>query len=210
MMSRTRGEHCLSDLRLDELLAGGADVDGTAHLGACARCAARRDALAAEREALRPALPPLRAPRPRAPFALGAAAALAAALAAAIWVRDDGGTRLKGGARLAVVVTRAGVSSLAAPGERVRPGDTLTFLVSAPAAAFVAVRGRDGAGHDAVHVPPTAITAGRDLELPIAVVLDGVLGREELTAIFCPSEEAARSPAADGCERDHVVLEKVP
>ena len=201
---------CVSDLRLDELLAGEPVAAGTeTHLASCAACQARRDELAAERERYRAAPPPLpRLRRARAPWLVGAGIAAAAAavvvLAAAPRTGGEGGsggeggepavsgTRTKGGARLGFVVVHGGAMRTGGPGERVHPGDTLAFAVSTPRPAYVAVLGREPGGRTTVYFPAgpagaraARIEAGLEQQLPLATVLDDTLGAELLIAAFC-------------------------
>jgi hypothetical protein len=217
---------CISDLRLDERLAGelvaGDAAAVSEHVAGCERCRDRERALAGDRAQFRAAIPPLRR---RRPWVAIAGSALAAAAAVAIVVRTPAdATRLKGGARLAFVVARAATPStmfVGGPGERVRPGDTLSYLVSAAQPSYVAVLSRDAAGRIAPYFPlgdrAQWVPAGRDVQLPIATRLDDRLGSERLAAVFCdrPLALAALTTAVDGappegCTVDRVDLEKVP
>jgi anti-sigma factor RsiW len=216
---------CVSDLRLDELHAGelpaGDAAAATAHVAGCEHCRDRECALVADRARFRAAVPPLRRGRP---WVAIAASALAAAAAVAIVVRTPAdATRLKGGPRLAFVVARAASSTMVVggPGERVRPGDTVSYLVTAAQPSYVAVLSRDPAGRIAPYFPPGDraqwVPAGRDVQLPIATRLDDSLGRERLAAVFCdhPVALAELTAAVDGappegCTVDRIDLEKVP
>ena len=217
---------CVSDLRLDELFAGELPAGDAAvvseHVAGCERCRDRERALASDRTRFRAAVPPLR--RRRRPWVAIAGSALAAAAAVAIVVRTPAdATRLKGGARLAFVVARAASRTMivGGPGERVRPGDTLSYLVTAAQPSFVAVLSRDPAGRVAPYFPrgdrAQWVPAGRDVQLPIATRLDDSLGSERLAAVFCdrPVALAELTSAVDGappegCTVDRVDLEKVP
>lgn len=210
---------CLSDLCLDELLAGelapGAAAAAADHLAGCERCQAREHALAADRERFCAALPSIARRRPRGRIAIAAAGAVAAAAAAVVVVTlphdDTGGTRTKGGAHLGLVVQHGGAMRAGATGEVVHPGDTLSYLVTTAEPAYVTVLGRDAAGRVTTYVPPARV-AGRDVELPIATLLDGTLGREEIVAVFCAGTMAVPSiddPPA-GCTVDRLRIEKVP
>lgn len=217
---------CVSDLRLDELHAGelpaGDAAAVAAHVAGCEHCRDRERALATDRARFRAAVPPLRR---RRPWVAIAGSALAAAAAVAIVVRAPAdATRLKGGARLAFVVARAAHPAamvVGGPGERVRPGDTLSYLVTAAQPSFVAVLSRDPVGRVAPYFPlgdrAQWVPAGRDVQLPIATRLDDSLGPERLAAVFCdrPVALAELTAAVDGappegCTVDRVDLEKVP
>jgi len=222
---------CLSDLRLDELLAGelaGDDATATErHLGECARCRTRHTALVADRAQFRAALRPLTRKRTAWHGPALAAGAVALAASAALVVRTpDDGTRSKGGARLGFVVVRGDVMRAGGPGERVHPGDTLSFLVTSARPSYVAVLGRDAAGRVSVYFPSgdraERVAAGRDLQLPQAVVLDGTLGHEQLYGVFCAAPVALaalrdatgagqleREPP-EGCTVDRLAIEKLP
>jgi hypothetical protein len=97
-------------------------------------------------------------------------------------------------------------------GEVVHPGDTLTYLVTTAEPAYVTVLGRDAAGRITSYVPAQQVRAGRDVELPIATLLDDALGREDIVAVFCAGDAPVRSidePPA-GCMLDRLTIEKVP
>lgn len=209
---------CLSDLRLDELLAGelagDAAADAADHVAGCERCRAREHALAADRDRFRAAPPSIARRRAGRRIAIaGVGVAAAAAVVMMLLPRGDGdGTRSKGGAHLGFVVQHGGAMRVGAIGEVVHPGDTLSYLVTARAPGYVTVLGRDAAGRVATYVPTTRVVAGRDVELPIATRLDATLGREEIVAVFCAEAIAIASvedPPA-GCTIDRLAIEKAP
>jgi len=221
---------CLSDLCLDERMAGElADAEARAaddHLAGCARCQRRHDQLAAGRARFRAALPALRRRRTAWPAATAIGGALAVAATVVLVVRPPAtGTRTKGGARLGLVIARGDAMQIAGAGDRVHPGDTVSFLVTSARPTYVAVLSRDGAGRPSVYFPsgPRAerVAAGRDVQLPRATVLDDTLGREQLYAVFCeaPVAVAALQGALaagtleralpEGCVVDVVAIEKV-
>lgn len=215
---------CLSDLRLDELLADELAADAaaaaSAHLGDCARCRDRERELVAERMQFRTAMmPPLRARRRGRRLAVASAAGVAAAAAFALVVHNGNAgdtTRTKGGAYLGLVVVRGAAMHRAGPGEVVHPGDTLSYVVTTGEPAYVAVASRDGAGRVTIYVPFERVTAGRDLQLSLATVLDATLGPEQLVAVFCsaPIAGALVRSAIDGrdppgCTVDRLAIEKV-
>jgi len=214
---------CLSDLCLDERIAGELARDAARaaddHLAGCARCERRYGELAAARAQFRAAIPALKPRRARAAIAIGGALAVAASVA--LVVRPDDGTRTKGGARLALVIARDDAMRIAGAGERVHPGDTVSFLVTSAQPVYVAVISRDGAGHTSVYFPPgeraAPVAAGRDVQLPRATVLDDTLGPEQLSGVFCDAPIAvaalqgalAAGALPAGCVVDVVAIEKV-
>jgi hypothetical protein len=145
-----------------------------------------------------------------------AATALAGAAGLAIVLHGaPDTTRTKGGARLGLVVVRGAEARRLVPGEPVRPGDTLSYLVSTAEPGYVAVVSRDAAGRITTYVPAERVPAGRDHQLSIATVLDDSVGVEQLAAVFCaaPVAPAALRDALDrepdGCAVDRVAIEKL-
>lgn len=229
MLSRTRSEDCLSDLRLDELSAGelteSERTEALAHLDGCELCPERLAALDGTRARIGGSkLPPLRgrsAPRRWGP-ALGVAVAVAAVVSFFVVPRRaPPPTRTKGVSQLGFFVTGAEGTRIGAPGETVHPGDTLTFTVSAAAPTHVAILSRDGAGKASVYHPEIAVAAGRGTLLPTATLLDGTLGSERIVAVICDAAVeaeplraalAARGelpPLPEGCHAETVTIEKV-
>jgi len=231
-LERRRPETCLSDLRLDRLLAGelegGALEESRAHLASCTVCAARLAELEAGRAAFVAAPPPLRrraARRGRRWLIPSAATALAAAAAVlVVWHGQEPGTRVKGGERLGLYVKHGEAVRRAGPDEVVRPGDALRFTYSMTAARHLAVLSRDGAGHASVYYPvgPSAVRhePGAEVPLPSSTVLDEVLGHEVVYGLFCAGpvvlEPVRRSlearpgapPAVPGCTVDRLAIVK--
>jgi hypothetical protein len=213
--SRSRPEGCLSDLRLDQLLARELDAElersTRAHLEGCAACAARLAAIEAERAAFLAAPPPLRRPTKGAAPAKaarrrglvylfpGVAAAVAAAAAVVFLLRvppkppsesdADPGTRIKGGSRIGFYVKRGAAVAHGGPGEVVYPGDALQFTYSTQRASYLALVSVDGAGKASLYFPESAeaapIEPGQDVALPISTVLDDTLGGETVVGLFC-------------------------
>ena len=207
---------CISELAIDRLLAGelaaiDADV-ARSHAASCARCGTLLDdALAAEREFLRD-LRPLDLPRPRrrgkAVAAAVAAAAAATVIVLALPRGERGETQTKGGAILGCFVAHGGEVRRAALGERVRPGDAIELFSTATEPGWLAVTSVDGAGVRSVYVAPRPFAAGREQLVPLSIVLDGVLGTETITGIFCPGPFDVAAPP-DGCTTDRFTLEKI-
>ncbi|MDI3287506.1 DUF4384 domain-containing protein [Polyangium sp. 15x6] len=208
VLTRSRPETCLSDLRLDRLVAGELDAaagrDARAHLDGCARCAARLAEIEADRRAFLADPPPLPAARPvpkarrLARWAPRVAVALAAAAAFAFWFRarpavddpEEPGTRIKGRPRVGFYVKHGAAVTPGAAGESVYPGDTLQFTYTMQRDdAYFALISVDGARKASVYYPsaPRAvrITRGNDVPLDQSTVLDDVLGAETTYALFC-------------------------
>jgi hypothetical protein len=234
---RTRtGDACLSDRRLDALLAGELDDaargEAELHLGDCARCAARRQELAGAGAAFLEAHPPAAPVRQpvrlalRRRAALWASAGLAAAAALLLLVRTPSEeVRSKGTGSVGFFVRHGESVRRGGPGERVMPGDALRFVITQREPSYVAVLSRDAAGQASVYFPAAQralrVEAGVDRALDSSVILDDVLGSELLIALRCsaPIElaplraqlEATTSeptwPA--GCEVERLTLLKV-
>ncbi|XXX74892.1 DUF4384 domain-containing protein [Sorangium sp. So ce134] len=188
-MTSARRDGCLSDLKIDELMAGQLDAaaaqEADAHLAGCSRCAARRSAIEAERAAFAAAAPPLqvgpprldrRAPAGRAAAAgraprrwllPAAASALAAAAAAALFFRAapgareevSPGERIKGGERLGFYVKRGEQVVPGGAGERLLPGDALQFTYTSAEARYLAILSVDGASQASVYYPSGPLAA---------------------------------------------------
>lgn len=218
-------DECLSDLQLDALALGALDEtqaeQAQRHLAGCARCSQRRQALG---EATRSSAELLARTRPRGSSvahavraagrstrrvwrggAVGAAGAAAAAavlllvIARAPLFSGADTVRSKGAGRVGYFVRHDGVVRRGGEREHVAPGDALRFVVTISAPSYVAVLSRDGAGQVSVYHPngPRAarVEAGVERPLDASVVLDAVLGEEQLYALVCsaPVEVAAVS-----------------
>lgn len=210
ILKRTRPLTCLSDYRLDQLVAGEldprAEEESRAHLLGCANCAARLSAIEADRAAFLADPPPLRVPPRRVTrrlltWAPRIAAPLALAAAVALWMRvqppavepgDPAATRIKGKSRLGLYVKRGPAILPGASGDTVYPGDTLQFTTTVQReGVFVAVISVDGARKASVYYPggPRAVKVepGTDAALDQSTVLDDVLGPETAYGLFCDS-----------------------
>ncbi|AGP40439.1 hypothetical protein [Sorangium cellulosum] len=182
-MTPARPDGCLSDLKIDELMAGQLDAaaaqEANAHLAGCPRCAARRAGIEAERAAFAAAAPPLqlgpsrrdrRAPAartaassrsPRRWLLPAAASTLAAAAAAALFFRAaphprevvSPGERIKGAERLGFYVKRGEQVLPGGAGERLLPGDALQFTTTSAEARYLAILSVDGASQASVYYP---------------------------------------------------------
>jgi hypothetical protein len=215
-VSTSAKEPCLSELALDEYLAGELAAEASEHarlhLDQCDRCTARR----AERQA------DLRAFLERAPTfaehaahvqgargkaflparrAVLAAASLLALAAAALLIvrspRDHDEIRGKGGARIGFYVKRGEDVTRGAASQVVRTGDLLRFVYTAPADAHLALFNLD-ARAAAVYFPArseraASIRQGTDVPLDFSVELDASPGVEHVHALFC-AESFALEP----------------
>lgn len=213
---RSRSEDCLSDLRLDRLLAEDLSSEdessARAHLRACPVCRKRLDVLEGEHRAFAEAPPPrkvvsLNVARHRRWVAPGVLASVVAAAAAALLVyrsgvESPGTTRIKGSAISVSAYVRRGehVGVLQAGGVAY-PGDRLRFRYTADAPGYLALVSVDGAGAVSIYHParaePFRVNAGHDRLLDNAIELDDTLGEETVYAILCsvpvdPAELAAR------------------
>jgi hypothetical protein len=209
------GAICLSELRLDRLLAGELDpaarADCERHLTGCPRCTSRRAAREEERRLFRATAPPLFGPSgaaaaaaaaargPRRWLWLGTGAFAAAAVAVLLLLghppRPASETVTAKGVRLLRFYVRDAASGAVregAPAEVVHPGDGLRFRfeVATLSGGYVALLGRDAAGRAAVYFPErgttTALLPGTsDGLIPYSIELDQTLGPETIHALSC-------------------------
>ena len=198
----------VSELAIDRLLAGELPpADATSlrdHAAACPRCsAALDDALGGQASAL----PPLRLPRRRAAVAMTMMAACAATVAVVlVWPhpREDL-VRTKGSAIAGFFVAHGEQVRRGAQREQVNPGDRVELFTTTTEPAWFAAIGDDGT----VFVAPRAVMPGRETVLPIAIELDGTLGDEVVTGMFCPAPFDPHAPPAE-CTSDRFTLVVVP
>ncbi|WP_437793460.1 DUF4384 domain-containing protein [Sorangium sp. So ce693] len=185
-MTPARPEGCLSDLTLDELMAGQLDAaagqEASAHVAGCPRCSARRSEMEAARASFAASAPPLRlargAPAARAAekvrparrwLAPAAASALAAAAAALFFFRfhaapegrdaEIPGERIKGAERIGFYVKRGGSVLPGGAGERLQPGDAIQFTYSSAEARYLVILSVDGASQASVYYPSGPVAA---------------------------------------------------
>jgi hypothetical protein len=169
VLKRARPESCLSDLRLDRLVAAEldapAEADARAHLSGCAPCAARLAEIEAGRAAFLADPPPLRAvapggalladPRPSAAARLVSVrrirawappltAALALAAAGLLWLRSPGPVTdpLDPGTR---IKGHARVGFYVKYGAAVTPGAAGETVLAGDTLQFTTTTPRDGA-----------------------------------------------------------------
>lgn len=211
----------VSEFAIDRLLAGETDpADAAAirdHAAGCTHCGALYDdALAVQRE-LAASLPPLGLPVPlRRPRWLSPAIAAGMAAAAGLvfvlaWPakpRELSTTQVKGTAIAGFYVAHGDAVRRGAVRETVMPGDRIELFTTAVEPAWFAVTSVDGSGQRSIYVTPRPIAAGREQVIPLSIELDGVLGAETVTAMFCPQAFDPLHPR-DDCSTDRFTLLKV-
>jgi hypothetical protein len=217
----------VSELAIDRMLAGEVPpADAAAmrdHAIGCPRCGALLgDALAVQQAfaSARPALRlpvPLAARRPSRRVVLSACTALAAAAAVVLaWPgRQPGGeVRAKGTAIVGFFVAHGNDVRRGETRETVAPGDRIEIFTTTVEPAWFAAVGDDDTGTRSVYVAPRPIEPGRERVLPFSIELDGTLGPETVTGVFCAATFDPRAidpemPPA-GCTVDRFTLVKVP
>jgi hypothetical protein len=210
-----RRDGCLSDLLLDQLIAGelvGGEGDGArSHLDGCAACRTRRaeldEAVARfDSEVFVEGLAAQAVRRTRGPRFLPMLSAGVAAVAALILVvllrppaPDE---RTKGGAvTLALVVRHVdGSTERVVPGALLRPNEAIRFELTTARAGFVGVVGLDSAQVVSAYAPASgtlpALPAGRAQLLDGSVILDNTAGAERIVAVVCAKTRSIEDVAA--------------
>lgn len=241
-MMQRRSPACPSALRLDQYLSGEltpAERDEIErHAAGCEACRRRHAELGEAQRSFAEDAPPFGVLRRKASSshwrrlapALGVAAALALAVGQA-WqsrstARDaDSATRTKGGlAGLSWVVRRGDQVFQGRPEQRLRPGDALSFSVSARETVYVALLGLDATGRVSVYYPEgerlAKLERGRERSLPVALELDTSPGDERVMGVFCREdvsvarvrqalEHSADAPELpSGCTQERWTLQK--
>ncbi|HTU63801.1 MAG TPA: zf-HC2 domain-containing protein [Polyangiales bacterium] len=197
---------CLSELVLDEWSAGELSAEQEqrceAHLAGCAACRARKLALEQANHTFYSEAPSFqalkrKAPAPKAKLAnirwLSAPLLAACAALAFMAVRQPDqpapDTRSKGAARIGYFVKRGEAVTRGDATTVVHPRDAVRFVYSADRASYLAIFSADASGVG-VYFPngrtAQPISAGQDVALDFSVELDNTLGRERVTALFCP------------------------
>lgn len=223
---------CLSDLRIDQLLAEELSAPERfafhAHLSICAACRKRFAAIDAARAqfiTLHPMAPEwLPSERKRPSAVRYYAPLLLAAIALLALVRPSFELRTKGSEALGFYVKRGAQVRRGSVAEPVHPGDHLRFSYSTSRARYLAILRVDAAHRASAYFPATPDAArvepGTERLLASAIELDAVLGGEQVLAVFCDrpfalaplltrlarSEPELQLPA--DCVTDRLMLEK--
>jgi len=202
---------CLSELVLDEWAAGELSPEQRqryeAHLAGCSACRARKLALEQANTTFYSEAPTFDALKRLAPKSkpklartranlrwFGAPLLAACAALALIAVQKPQSTpltetRSKGAPRLSYYVKRGDRVMRGEPAAVVHPHDAVRFVYSADNAYYLAIFGADTHGVG-VYFPngrtAQKVAAGQDVALDFSVELDDTLGRERVTALFCP------------------------
>jgi hypothetical protein len=243
MSHAPQDERCLGELQLDRLLAGDDDPALRRRLAACAHCQGRLAELQASRDAhMTPAHvsaqagaifarlgPAAVAPAPsrtrwRAWLVGAPVLALVAAAAVAVlvlWSRPSEDERrgagdeirVKGGARLEVVLVDPAPSRVLSDGDPAPAGATLSFRAACPGGCWVALFAAGDGGVAALAdqaPPPWTVAPGGPVQLPVSVTVDDTAGDDRVVAFFCvrPPDvvalrgalEQAQTPVVAGCE----------
>jgi hypothetical protein len=199
-----RPDECLSDLALDQVLAGARE--SWPHVAGCVRCRGRLEALRRENQLPEAWLAAGIARTRRRLWRRRAGTVASLALAAALVVTFTRVSRpppvgdaeqIKGDpVALGVYVRRgAGVVEAAVSPAAVAPGEQIRFEVTSARPGFLGIVGIDAAGAITPYVSAGArlkpIGRGR-LLLDGSVLLDDTLGPERLIAVVCRDERATR------------------
>ena len=218
-LQNVRWEACQSAYRLDLFRQGelplAERVEVESHLQTCLRCRKANEGLAAAEADFRASAGPWR--KPSMPLgrtlAYGAgAAALAAACLVALLPSE--GVRSKGAnASLGMYVQHGQSVRRALPGETVVAGDAVRFSYSSHEATSLGILSVDGAGVATVYFPDgpqmATLPAAEDAPLPLATRLDGVLGEEQVVAIFCRRPHALE-PLRKALQASPAALPQLP
>lgn len=225
-------DHCISDLALDEWLAGECDAEARAklegHLARCVRCRLQRDVIVRERDSFLARAPDWRsfvARRQAGQGATGtaptrerdrtvwvASIALAASVLIGLLTLEERrpSERIKGGPSIGVFLKRGESVSRASSGERVRAGDQLRIVYSSTRPMYFALLHRD-AHTVSIHFPlgthSTRVAAGNEVALDFGIRLDAAPGIEELIGLFCTkplSLERVRAELEQGSSLSHL------
>ncbi len=203
----TRDGH-LTELSLERYLAGEVVSDEIqAHIDVCDVCAQRLESMRKDAASFigRPPSPPQRSLAPVYGALLAAAAAVAIYVAipqgdgsgnerepGTSWVEPAEYFRVKGSLNVEFFLNRSEVVTKAKDDDAVYAGDRVGFRVSTPTAGHLMIAGIDGKGEAYLCYPQD--NGGRSkafgptkslTTLDQAIVLDEILGREDLVAVFC-------------------------
>jgi hypothetical protein len=148
-----------------------------------------------------------------AAIAMGLAAAVAIVLA---WPRSpaDDEVRTKGTPIVGFFVAHGDAIRRGAPHEAVMPGDRVELFTTTYEPVWFTAFGDDATGSRSVYVEPRQLDPGREQIVPLSVELDGTLGSEVVTGVFCTMRIHPLAVIVDapprGCTVDRFTLVKVP
>lgn len=209
---RRRREGCLSDLALDQVVAGEPrDAAVDAHLGGCDQCAARlaqfRREQASAAELVGAGVRRMAQAQRRRRLVLASQALLAAAVVLLmVWPRRPPAEREKGAAlpvELDIVVKHAdGNVAPLRPGDRLQPGEAIRFVVSTARRGRLTIVGIDAAPKVTPYVQ-APVERGHKQLMPGSIVLDDTLGAERVVALLC--DDGVEGAALVGAARRKLV-----
>jgi hypothetical protein len=190
----TPSEH-VSERQLDEWLGDALSDSERAridqHLSHCAACRTRKQTIEsanAQSHAQAPTFQRSKLAWLGAPLLAACAALAFLALRPSTRAPSDH-TRSQGAPRMGYYVKRGQDVSRGERRGTLHPGDALRFVYSADREYHLAIFSADARGV-AVYFPsgPSAerVSAGQEVGLDFSVELDATLGRERVTALFCP------------------------
>jgi len=217
LLEEARWQACLSAYQLDRYLVGELPAVEAAqlreHLASCARCREAKEALSAAQSDYLSLAPPLRRP-PRAGRAVAWGVGAVALAATCVLALSPQGIRSKGAPMsIGMYVQHEQVVRRALPGEAVAPGDLVRFAYSSRQPRYLAILSVDGAGIASVYFPdgPSAVgvPAAEDAPLPLGTRLDGVLGEEQVVALFCDRPQLLE-PVRQALQATSPALPSVP
>jgi hypothetical protein len=199
-----RPASCLSDLALDQLLAGEADVARAEHLAGCPRCRGRMDELRRASQVSDSFIMRGVTHTRRRLWVRRAGVAASVALAAMVIVAigrprlmPTGEERLKGERITLGVYVRHGNGAVvvASSPADVAPRDHIRFEVTTGRAGHLCIVGVDGAGAVTAYVADgerlRAVGRGRQV-IDGSIELDDTPGAERLIAVLCAEERPTR------------------
>ncbi len=132
------------------------------------------------------------------------AAAAAAVLLFSFWQAAEPDRSVKGGVAFTAFLKVGQDTHRIARGDVLHEGNQVRFALQAPAAGFVAVLSKDGAGHVTVYHPFGESQAAPYLPdqalMPGAIALDATKGREQVWAVYS-AQPFALGPLVESLEK---------
>lgn len=217
LLEDTRWQACLSAYRLDRFRLGELTADEAtevrAHLAGCAQCRTAEAQLASAEDDFRAVAAPLRR-RPRGGRVVAFSVGAVALAATCVLAFNPSGVRSKGApVAVGMYVQHGEAVRRALPGEAVLPGDVVRFVYSSHQPRSLAILSVDGAGVASVYFPDgpdtVDVPAAEDAPLPLGTQLDGVLGDEQVVALFCERPRPLE-PVRQALQNGHGALPEVP